>query len=545
MRRRRTTEAKKITAESVWSEYEKGESYHTQINLHDRVKRNEQFYNGDQWEGVNAPDLEKPVINVFHPAVTFLVSQIVSDDVGVDLEPFVDDEENSKNCEILMKEIDRIAENEKEQAKGRELVRDAAVDGDGCFHYYFDPYEGAAGEIKLELLDNDKVIFANPFLSDVQKQRYIIIAMRMTVEEARERAKREGISESEADSISPDISAEFAGEDSKVLSELCTVLRRYWFEGGRLCYCESTKEIMLKSPTKTGRKLYPVAWMPWEKVKNSYHGAAAMTPYIQNQIYINKMWALAATFTKRMAFPTRFYNQSILPAGLSNKIGQAIGVSGNPRDAVFVDSVPGSMSVQVLEMVDKSIAYMKESMGVTDAALGNLKMDNASAIIALSEAATAPLIIQRLGFHQCMEDAKRIVLDLMREYYGIRNIVVEETNEAGEVVRVASEVDFKSMDFDSFSVKVNVGTASYCSELMQVQTLDALFRSGVISDAITYLEEMPDGYIRHKPKLIKVLKEQRDAAQQELEAANFPPSEQPEQIVDPAAEKMTEKISAI
>ena len=169
MRRRRTTEAKKITAESVWSEYEKGESYHTQINLHDRVKRNEQFYNGDQWEGVNAPDLEKPVINVFHPAVTFLVSQIVSDDVGVDLEPFVDDEENSKNCEILMKEIDRIAENEKEQAKGRELVRDAAVDGDGCFHYYFDPYEGAAGEIKLELLDNDKVIFANPFLSDVQK----------------------------------------------------------------------------------------------------------------------------------------------------------------------------------------------------------------------------------------------------------------------------------------------------------------------------------------------------------------------------------------
>ena len=110
MRRRRTTEAKKITAESVWSEYEKGESYHTQINLHDRVKRNEQFYNGDQWEGVNAPDLEKPVINVFHPAVTFLVSQIVSDDVGVDLEPFVDDEENSKNCEILMKEIDRIAD---------------------------------------------------------------------------------------------------------------------------------------------------------------------------------------------------------------------------------------------------------------------------------------------------------------------------------------------------------------------------------------------------------------------------------------------------
>ena len=74
-------EQKKITPRKIWNEYLLGEDYHQQIGLHETVKKNEQFYNGEQWEGVNAPDLEKPVINIFKRAVTYMESQIVSDDV--------------------------------------------------------------------------------------------------------------------------------------------------------------------------------------------------------------------------------------------------------------------------------------------------------------------------------------------------------------------------------------------------------------------------------------------------------------------------------
>ncbi|MBQ3236372.1 MAG: hypothetical protein IJA92_02470, partial [Oscillospiraceae bacterium] len=62
---------KVLTPQNIWEEYLKGEEYHLQTGLHDIVRRNEQFYNGEQWEGVNAPDLEKPVINIFKRAVTY------------------------------------------------------------------------------------------------------------------------------------------------------------------------------------------------------------------------------------------------------------------------------------------------------------------------------------------------------------------------------------------------------------------------------------------------------------------------------------------
>jgi len=52
-----------------------------------------------------------------------------------------------------------------------------------------------------------------------------------------------------------------------------------------------------------------------------------------------------------------------------------------------------------------------------------------------------------------------------------------------------------------------VGASTYWSELMQVQTLDNMFAKGIITDAVTYLEQIPDRYIHGKAKLIEKLKE--------------------------------------
>ena len=51
-------------------------------------------------------------------------------------------------------------------AKNREFLRNAAVTGDGCMHFYFDPSvengQMVKGEIKAEVLDNLRVMFGNP-----------------------------------------------------------------------------------------------------------------------------------------------------------------------------------------------------------------------------------------------------------------------------------------------------------------------------------------------------------------------------------------------
>ena len=62
----------------IWHEYQKAVSYNRGIDLYDTVKKNENFFIGRQWEGLNAPDLAKPVINVLRRVVSYFISMIVA-----------------------------------------------------------------------------------------------------------------------------------------------------------------------------------------------------------------------------------------------------------------------------------------------------------------------------------------------------------------------------------------------------------------------------------------------------------------------------------
>ena len=509
-----------ITPKSIWDEYLSGEEYHQQINLHETVRRNEEFYEGDQWKGVNAPDLEKPVINIFRRAVTYLGSQIISNDVGISIEPFCRNETASEVCNVLSEQIHRVVEITKAKTKNRDAVRDAAITGDGALYAWFDPEKGKSGEIELENIDNEKVLFKNPFEHDIQKQKSIIVVKRMLLDEAKELAEKNGLSEEEIDMIKPDDRTDYSGERKDIGKSLVTVLLRFWKEDGVVWFSESTNEVFIRKPVKTGAKLYHIAWMPWEKKRDSYHGVSVMTPYIQNQIYVNKMWALAMVYSSKMAWPQRFYDATKIRGNLSNKVGQAIGVAGDPKSAIYFDSPAGNMSAQVLELVDRTIKYTRESLGVTDAALGDIRPENTSAIIAAAEQTAAPLIFQKLGNHQLWEDLVHIFIDIIREMYKVREIETEHELSDGTKEKKVIEYDFGKVDYDSFDIKVNIGSAAYWSELMQVQTLDAFFSKGIIDDALIYLEHIPEGYVSGKEELIKELKAKREKA--EIEKAMFP-----------------------
>lgn len=500
---------KKIEPRKIWEEYLSGETYHQQIKLHDTVKQNENFYNGEQWEGVNAPDLEKPVINIFKRAVTYMGSQIISDDIGINLEPFADGSEGTELCRVLTEQINRVVEITKAKSKNRELIRDAAVSGDGALYAYFDPEKGKYGEIEIEVIDNEKVLFGNPFEHDVQKQRHIIIVKRMMLEDVKERAKNFGVLEDDIRMIQPDDRSDYSSEKADAEKKLVTVLLRFWKEDGVIWFSESTQDVFIRKPTRTKAKLYHLAWMPWEKRKNSYHGISVMTAYITNQIYVNKMWALAMVYSSKMAWPQRFYDATKIRGNLTNKVGQAIGVAGDPKNAIWFDSPAGNMSAQVLELVDKTIQYTRESMGVTDAALGDIRPENTSAIIAAAEQTAAPLIFQKLANHQLWEDMVHIFLDLFEEYYGLREIYTDILLPDGTKEKAKMDYDFSAIDYDSFDIKVNIGAATYWSQLMQVQTMDAFFGNGIIDDAILYLEHIPDEYVSGKDELIRELEEKR------------------------------------
>ena len=94
--------------------------------------------------------------------------------------------------------------------------------------------------------------------------------------------------------------------------------------------------------------------------------------------------------------------------------------------------------------------------------------------------------------------------------YGLREICREIELPDGTKEKETMDFDFSKIDYDSFDIKVNIGTASYWNQLMQVQTMDAFFKNGIIDDALIYLEHIPDGYVAEKEEIMEELKRKRE-----------------------------------
>jgi hypothetical protein len=257
--------------------------------------------------------------------------------------------------------------------------------------------------------------------------------------------------------------------------------------------------------------------MNWEEVKNRYHGQSAVAQLIPNQIFINKGFAMHMDYFKKLAFPKLIYDSNRFPRGFSNRIGEAIAVNGNVAEAITSAFKMPDLDAAFLTFIEKTYQYTQETLGASDAALGNIRPDNATAIVATQQATTAPLELVRGNFHQFVEDTVRIILDLMRTHYGTRDVIVEkkETDENGaeQTMRIKEAYDFSKIGDYALNLEINVGSSSYWSEIMQMQTAGNFLATGVITDPEIYLEAIPDKYISNKQKLIENIREQKKAAQ--------------------------------
>ncbi len=497
-------------AKSAWAEYQKGVSYKARLGLYDTVRQCEDFYLGDQWKGVNAPDLPKPTLNMLRRVVAYFIAMIVSDDVAVRFSPYVPNGALDETCALLSLELERVLESAKAAAKHREALRNAAVDGDACFFLWFDPSaetgQSARGDIAIEVLENTCVHFGNPYSKDVQSQPYMLLSMRRQADAVKEEARQNGVPPSDLERISPCAESELC--EPMDGDGLVTVLLRLWKEGGSVWAQKSVKHTAIREKWDTGLRLYPVAWMCWEQSRNSCHGVGAIKGLIPNQIAVNKLFAMAIRSVEMNAFPKIIYDATKIERW-SNRVGEAIAVMGNPESTIAGGIRGSDMSPQVMEMIERTTSLTRDFMGASDAALGNVNPTNTSATIAVQKASAAPLDLQRLAFYRFVEDYVLIIADMMRACYGRRKVTVP----VAEGGTASKEFDFSALDNLPLKIAVDVGESAYWSELMQVQTMDSLFAKGIITDAEEYLRGIPNRYIKDKTRLLSALREKREAAE--------------------------------
>lgn len=528
-----------------WQQYLDGQDYNNRINLYENVNKNERFYAGDQWNGVVANGLPTPVFNIFKRIINYFIASILSQNIAVQFTPETVGDEPQNPEEEAMKEASELItqysetlfEKLKMNQKTRQWLLDAALSGDACAYSYWDAYtdtgQDMKGDICVEEIDSVNIMFGNPNDKRVQNQPYIIIAFRQMVADLKKEAKKNKIPQDNIDLITSDTDTDYqAGDRSKIEMDnkgdeagKCQALLKLWKKDGKVYAKKTTRYTDIRPEWDTKLTCYPVSWMNWDPRKNSYHGQALGTGLVPNQIFINKMFAMAMMSQMHTAFPKAIYNKGIISAW-NNQVGSAIGIEGGLDtnvNNVAAYMQPGNMSNQVFELIDKAIQYTKDMLGASDAALGDVKPDNTSAIIAVQQSAAVPLETIKQNLYQYIEDIGYIWLDFMANYYGKRKVDVMELGK-----RVVKEFDFSTLKNMKMRIKIDVGPSSYWSQITAMQTLDHLLEA----DRITfqqYLDRIPNGIIPKSKELIEELKAQ-DMKQQFIyeQMARFLETQPPE-----------------
>lgn len=173
-----------------------------------------------------------------------------------------------------------------------------------------------------------------------------------------------------------------------------------------------------------------------------------------------------------------------------------------------------------MQLIGDIAERTKSDLGVYDAAMGNARPDNTSALLAIQQAAAVPLDLQRQDFYRFVEDCVRIWLDIMSVNYGVRRVMVDSILPDGRKESIPTEFDFAEIGACRWRLRVDIGAAARWSEMLQIQFLDNLMKAGIVPDAETYLECIPSGYLRCKDKILNRIREKSQMQGQAQERQN-------------------------
>lgn len=513
--------------EKIWKQYCAGLDFNNKLRLVENVANNENFFIGKQWEGVVSNGLPTPVFNILKQIVLHQVATITSDNFTISATPLrasANDKRLEMASQVVNSELRALFKVNKLPNLSRIMMRNAAVDGDGCMFTYFDPdaptgLDGIKGAIKTEIVDNTRVLFGNPNSRSVQSQPYIIIWKRRQICDVKDEARANGLSEEEIQNISADTDDNNSRMDSYV-DDKCTVLTKLWRDKktGTIWGCEVTKGAVIRKPYDVRIKSYPVTWICWDYVQECYHGQALITGLIPNQEFINKAYAMAMLSQMTSAFPTKLFDRTRVTKW-TNQVGAQIAVDGSVEGVAKILE-PAQISPQIAQFINSTIENTQSLTGATAAALGNTRPDNTSAIIALQRAAAIPAEITKQNLYESLEDLGRIYIEFMAAYYGTRPVDIPAAVAVGdEIAQFANanvgmmqqEFDFAQLADCPMTIGLDVGASSYWSEVASMQTLENLLQLGLITVA-DFLERIPDGYVAKRQELLDKYKQKEMAA---------------------------------
>lgn len=547
--------------QQVFAEYEQGVSYKAGLGtrgLYEQNRVNERFMVGDQWHGAQCGN-DRPLVrhNVIKrigdykmavvgaaPLMVAYSAEGVPDTLALresvrqlredrargitDERPMSADEERALVLSAMSDYFRTTAERVGFDALREQALRDAYVSGTGILYTYWDEtvqtglYADTArrqpvrGDIACEVLDIENVYFGDPSCDDIQKQPYIILAQRARVEDIRRMMKANRRPAAEIEQVSADNEHGYQSGDYGAVEQkdsrralLLTKLYRVHGDDGdsHIRAVQVCRGVIVRRDWDIGIRRYPLAKFTWERRKNCIYGESEITYLIPNQIAINRMLTASVWAVMMMGMPMLVVNGDIVAQPITNEPGQIIKVFGGASDVQNAMRYiqPPAFAPAFDNNIASLIANTLTQSGANDSALGDVRPDNTSAIIAVREAALMPMQTVQNRYYAFVEEIARIWAEFWVTQYGDRSLKVTDTD--GVWYLPFSGKRYRDL---LISARVDVGTSTLWGESESIRTLDNLFNRQVI-DAVQYLKRLPRGTVPDVSGLIREM-EQTNAA---------------------------------
>lgn len=537
----------------IWRAYQDGLSYQGKIGLREDIPRNVDFFEGRQWPAPteNTKNLPRPVVNIVRMICRNKKAALLS--VPVRLVYKADN--GSADVKLFTDFAEYIQSEMKQKQLDKEAVADGVIKGSYFYHYYWDN-EGVGldgqidGAVRCELIDPLNIFFANPRELDEQKQQWIIISSRESVDTVRAKADKDV----NIDDIIPDEADSNPYKEQELeRSKLCTVLTRYFRRDGRV-YCEqATKKVVFKRawaiiPSAEQRKkelarlngedapnnampdneykdtsikkhsvvleLYPVVAGYYEKREKCIYGLSEVEGIIPNQKAINFHLAMSLLNAQEMAWGKYIVHPKALRGQkISNVPGQVLtdySESGNGIKKMSEQS----LHRLPLDIVNVLTELTRNMSGATEVMSGEaLKSGMSGAAIAqLQSQAQKPIEDLRDTFWLVKAKQGMVLAQFFKHFYYFDKSFTykalnEETRKQEDKTGVFNSSKFEGINF-SVTVEATQGTRS--SVVSDVAMLDALLAKGAI-DIKAYIEMYPESAIGNKSEIMRIVEAREQA----------------------------------
>ena len=298
---------KEIKETNMWTLYNKNVDYARQHGFFTDVDRCNNFYNGDQWEGLLIEGIEKVQYNFIKPIVNYKVNMITSKlraiNYGANNVEGTEFRATAKKvCDLFNQRAGRVWEKDQMDSKCKRVVRQAAITSEGIIYTSYDEEDDNP---KNEILNKVDVFYGNENEPDIQKQPYILAKQRMSVLEAKQLADYYGVSKKEQEYlIGDDDTQDQAGEKDEVNS-MITIITRFYRSKGTIHFDKASKHVDICKEKDMGTTLYPFSHMLWSEKEGSARGEGEVRTLIPNQIETNKNALRRLIAVKNTAYPQK------------------------------------------------------------------------------------------------------------------------------------------------------------------------------------------------------------------------------------------------